>query len=656
MTLGTALMLVSLAPAALTAQEPRDTVILTPVVVTATRIPTPADAVTAAVTVISGAELRAQGIRTVLDALRDVPAAAVVQTGSFGGVTSLFLRGGQSKYVKVLVDGVPVNEPGGAFDFAHLTTDNVERIEVLRGPASVLYGSDAVTGVVQIFTRRGVGRARATAGVRGGTYGTLAWDAAASGGSDAASYALSVSRFASDGLYAFNNRYTNTVVSGLVRVAPDAQTDATLSVRYGDERYHFPTTGAGVPADHNQFNYGSGPTLGLEVGRRFSPRFETRLLLAANETEGGLDDRPDSAADMNLFRSLDNLRRASADVRANWYLPDGAVLTAGAALEQERDHSFNVCATALGDCTTPPIDTARWNGAFYAQMVATVAGRVSVTAGARLEDNQRFGTYVTYRAGAAYRLPDGTRVRATAGTGFREPTFIENYPTGYSVGNPDLRPEHSRSWELGVEHSLAGGRASVAATFFDQRFLDMIDYDPGAAAGAPNYANVAAASANGVELGVRVAPVAAVSLAASYTYLHTDVTNPGFDPSSGAALAAGQPLLRRPEHSARLDVRYRVATRGTVSLGATYVGQRVDQDFATFPFPRVPLPDYTRVDLAGELAVIPAGGRGQGGGQGARVALSARVENLFDRHYEEALHFPARGRTILVGAEVAFGP
>src|SRR5207244_12968534 len=181
-----------------------------------------------------------------------------------------------------------------------------------------LDGSGAVTGVVQIFTRRGVGTARATASVRGGTYGTLAWDAQASGGSDAASYALSVSRFASDGVYAFNNRYTNTVVSGLVRVAPDARTDATLSVRYGDDRYHFPTNGAVVPSDHNQFNYGSGPTLGLEIGRRFSPRSETRLLLAANETEGGLDNRTDSAADKNLFRSLDNLRRASADVRDTW--------------------------------------------------------------------------------------------------------------------------------------------------------------------------------------------------------------------------------------------------------------------------------------------------------------------------------------------------
>jgi len=117
-------------------------------------------------------------------------------------------------------------------------------------------------------------------------------------------------------------------------------------------------------------------------------------------------------------------------------------------------------------------------------------------------------------------------------------------------------------------------------------------------------------------------------------------------------------LLRRPEHSARLDARYRVAARGTVSLGVTYVGKRVDQDFATFPFPRVELPDYTRVDLAGELEVIPAGvrGRGRGRERGAGVALSARVENLFDRRYEEARHFPARGRTILLGAEIELGP
>src|SRR6266516_4758579 len=614
------LCLLGVVPAALAAQQPTDTVTLNPVIVTATRIPTAASAVPAAVTVITSARLREQGIHTVFEALADVPGAAVFQTGSFGGQTSLFLRGGQSKYVKVLVDGVPVNQPGGAFDFANLTTDNVERIEVLRGPASVLYGSDAVTGVVQIFTRRGSDNARADATVRGGTYGTLIWDAEASGGGQQASYSFAVSRHTSNG-------------------------------RYADNTYHFPTNGAGQAVDPYQFNYGSGPTIALDVGHYFTPRLEARLLLAASEADGGVVSPPDSANDSTLFHNLDNLRRASADLRANLYLPGGTVLTGGAAVEQQRDRSFNLCQSPFGDCTTPPIDTSRWNGALYAQVVSEIAGRVSLTTGVRLEDNERFGTYATYRAGAAYRLPGGTRLRATAGNGFREPAFSENYSTGYSVGNPNLKPEHSRSWEVGVEQSVGGGRASASATFFDQRFIDMIDYNPNAPLGASNYANVAGATASGVEVGIRARPAGAVSLGASYTYLYTDVTSVGYDSTAGAALAAGQPLLRRPKHAARLDADYRLPERGTVSLAVTYVGDRIDRVFPPFPAPprRVALPSYTRVDLAAQLDVL----RPRAGAPG--LALMARVENLFDRVYEEVKNFPARRRTLLFGGQVRFG-
>jgi vitamin B12 transporter len=513
----------------------------------------------------------------------------------------------------------------------------------------VLYGSDAVTGVVQIFTRRGIGAVKSDASVRAGTYGTVIWDAEALGGSEAASYAFSVSRFTSNGAYAFNNAYRNSVFSGLARVASNDGTDAILSLRYGDNTYHFPTDGAGNPVDHNQFSYQSGPTIGLDIGHSFTPRLEARLMLAANETDGGSDDRPDSAADRSLFQSLDNLRRVSADLRANLRLPSGTVLTAGGAVEQERDRSYNVCQASFGPCSTPPIDSSRWNGAVYAQVVTDVAGRVSLTTGVRLEDNERFGTYATYRAGVAYRLPGGTRLRATVGNGFREPAFSENYSTGYSVGNPDLKPEHSRSWELGVEQSVAGGRARFSATFFDQRFVDMIDYNPIAPSGMPNYANVAGATANGVELGMRWLPMGALSLGASYTYLHTDVTNPGFDSSSGAALAAGQPLLRRPRHSARFDAAYSMPARGTVSLAVTYVGDRADRDFSTFPFPRVSLPSYTRVDAAAELDVLAP----RGGAPG--VAISGRVENLLDHAYEEVKNFPARRRTVFVGGELRFG-
>src|SRR2546422_3580842 len=179
---------------------------LNPVVVTATRVPVSVDALASAVTVVTGRELELRGIRPVGEALRTVPGAAVVETGSYGGQTSLFLRGGESDYVKVLVDGVPQNQPGGAFDFADLTTDNVDRIEIVRGPASVLYGSDAVTGVIQIFTRTGSGAPRVTAAARAGTYGSAEYETGLAGGGSRASYSVTVSRFRCDGLCPYNNQ------------------------------------------------------------------------------------------------------------------------------------------------------------------------------------------------------------------------------------------------------------------------------------------------------------------------------------------------------------------------------------------------------------------------------------------------------------------
>src|SRR6266566_3568448 len=155
-----------------TLPQPQDTVVLKPVVVTATRVPVSADLLASAVTVLRGSDLVAQGVRTVAQALETVPGAHVAETGSFGGQTSLFMRGGESDYTKVLLDGVPLNQAGGAIDLAHLTTDNIDRIEIVRGPVSVLYGTDAVTGVVQVFTRTGQGAARVGAEVHGGTYGS----------------------------------------------------------------------------------------------------------------------------------------------------------------------------------------------------------------------------------------------------------------------------------------------------------------------------------------------------------------------------------------------------------------------------------------------------------------------------------------------------
>lgn len=378
--------MMALATPAWAQSPPSDTVRLAEIVVTPTRTATPKSSVAAAVTVLEGERLRAEGITQVADALREVVGATVVQPGSEGALTSLFLRGGESDYTGVLVDGVPLNDPGGAVNLADLTLDNVERIEVVRGPTSVLYGSDAVSGVVQIFTRRGRGPARAEAGVEAGWFDGLTpggavaatsgfrkalerWRAGVSGGSDAVGYSFSFSHAGTAGLYgtpAFDNGYGNTVASGLVSAQPDARTDASLVVRHGDHRFHYPTDGAGQLADANQYDHGTSTALGLDLGRLLLPRLEARLLLADHRTEGGTEDPPDNAADtvgFFAYHSLATVERRRGEARVNWRAPR-AVLTAGGAVERESQRSSSESRSSFGN-STDQLDVSRFNQAAY---------------------------------------------------------------------------------------------------------------------------------------------------------------------------------------------------------------------------------------------------------------------------------------------------
>ncbi|HXQ27711.1 MAG TPA: TonB-dependent receptor [Gemmatimonadales bacterium] len=639
-----------LAAAPLGAQQRVDSapVPLDPVVVTATRLATPVSALAQPVTVLRGADLVAQGVTTVAQALDAVPASVLVQAGSFGSVASLFVRGGQSDYVKVLVDGVPVNQAGGAYDFANLMTNDVERIEIVRGPASVVYGSDAVTGVVQIFTRTGSGPGRADLSILGGTYNTRDWEGSLTGGSGVVHYSIAASHFTSAGVYAFNNQYANTPFSATLRMTPDSATDLALTVHYDNYTYHFPTDGAGVPVDSSQQTNGTGPTIGVRVGHHFSRSVETQLVVGFHSLDAGYNDLPDSANFYTLYNSADKERRVDVDLRTNLVAPVG-IVTVGVAGDAEHDQASDLCQTASpsSDCSSPPTDQSRTNSAVYLQLSRPGPG-LAFTGGVRVEDNERFGTYGTYRGGVAYPVARDTRVRVSVGTGFREPSFAENYSTGFSVGNPALKPEHSFSGELGVERTLARGRAAVEVTGFLQRFRDMIDYDPNAAPGAPNYTNIAGASADGLEISARATP-GVVSVAASYTYLHTEVTSGGFDTTSGALLAQGQPLVRRPTNAGRLDLGYTPPGGVRVWLSVTYVGSRPDQDYSTFPATRVTLPAFGRVDVATRIPLV------RSRGTAPELAATARVENLLDAAYDEIEGFPARRRTVFVGARLGVG-
>lgn len=619
-------------------------------VVTADRAPTLQSRTVASTTVISGEELRQRGVYFLEDALREVPGASVVSSGSFGGVSSLFLRGGESDYVKVLVDGVPVNQAGGSFNFGTLSTDDIERIEVVRGPASVLYGSDAMSGVVQIITRRGSGRLHTEARTQAGTFGTWRGELGASGGSEQVSYAASLSRFRTDGIYAFNSGYRSTVASGALTVRPDARTDLTLTARTGDNTFHFPTDYTGVAVDSNQRTLQDATTLGLEVAHRFTDRAEVRVLLASHSQNDGAANPSDNPGDTLGFYSSSETRtlRRSVDARGIIQATSGIKVTAGGQAEFEDLRELSTSGSQYaGSILGSSFAAARRNVGFYGQTIINLGARSLLNLGVRLDDNQQFGTHFTYRAGAVYAIAGGLRARGSIGSAFKEPSIRENFAHGaFEVGDPALKPEQSRSWELGLEQALAGGTVTLAANYFDQRFRNLIQYDGNVAPGLPNYRNVTRATSRGVEVTVDVRPVRGTTITGSYTHLKTRVDDAGLATGAGDVFVNGQTLIRRPAHSARLDARTRLADRLGLGLGMNYVGRRDDVDFRPFPSVRTTLASYVTVDADASVDLLHE--------SAGRLGLTGtlRVENLFDRKYEAIVAFRGRGRAILAGLTV----
>ena len=620
-------------------QQTPDTIQLKPVVVTATRVNVPAGVVPAAVTVLRGADLQARGIRTVAQALQLVAGAHIVETGSYGGQTSLFLRGGENDYVKVLVDGVPLNQPGGALDLAHLTTDNVDRIEVVRGPASVLYGSDAVTGVIQVFTRVGTGPMRIGADAQAGTYTSTNFGADVEGGTSTVGYSIRASRFGSDGLYSLNNEYRNTVLSGRLRLRPGSKTEANLSYRYGDDLYHFPTDFQGAPTDSNQQSQNRGPLASLTV-RHTVGTVELGADATLHETRQLNTNDPDSPGD-DAFWSNDLIRRAALGTLVTWRPSAAATLSAGVDYEDESQRGRSEF-TSGGFPFPDSIDVQRWTTGYYAQAVVD-ASRLAVTAGARLDDNSAFDTHATYRIGLVLNPHTPTRLKASIGTGFKEPTFFENFARGFVLGNPDLDPERSTSWEAGIEHSVAGGRWTVLATYFDQRFRDLIDFTGSPPPGEPNYFNVPGANSRGVEVDLNGLLTPAFALVVRYTFLHTNVSTGGADSSADALFVPGKPLLRRPAHALAPEVGVTLGARTRVILGLRWVGKRDDLDFSRpVGSRRITLDPYTHVNIAAEYTL-------------GLVQLTGKVENAFDDQSPEISGYPVRGRTVLLGGRLIFG-
>ncbi len=633
-------------------------------VVSAAQVDVPLSRASAAVTVITGNELRARQISTVADALREVPGLTVVRSGSMGAVTSVFPRGGESDYSLVLIDGIQANAFGGGFDFSHLAANDIDRIEIVRGPQSALFGSNAIGAVVRIITRQG-GPIRGDASIEGGSFGTSRFAASTSGTASGWFWGGGVERLASDG---WNDRtapggalvanddytHTNAGASGGWRAADG------ITVR-GDVRFERDERGFPGPFGSNPIGAFEGiDRVSRGIDNRWSAsvggavpsgrRVRTHLLATWNTTDGDFVSAFGPSESGSRRWSL----RAQSDVQVR----EGLDVSAGGEFQRERATSTFITDDA-GE-----IPVRRSVGAVFGEARWSSRDRLFVTAGVRVDDIRRAAlpglaspfsprppfdadhvVSTNPRIAAAWvARPDvssTTKLRAAAGTGIRPPDGFEIAFTD----NPSLAPERSRSVEAGVDQELVGGRAVAQATVFANDFDDLI-VAVGRFNGSSRYRtdNISNARSRGLELASTWRGAAGgVDLQArvTYTFPSTDILAVDNANAAPPPFEVGDPLLRRPRHQWALDIG---GARGPATFWVRGGGRArvldVEPTLGTFGG-LFETPGYA-VWNAGASWTL---GRG--------IEVFGRLENLFDRAYEEAFGYPALPRGAMIGVRVA---
>jgi vitamin B12 transporter len=630
------------------------------VVVTATRTEAPASQVGSSVTVFTADDIARRQTPLVAELLRSSPGAMVVQSGGPGGVTSLFVRGGESSYNKVLLDGIPLNEPGGTFNFSNITSEGLERVEIVRGAQSALFGSDAMSSVVQLFTKRADrrdGRPHVSASLEGGTYGTVRGDGLVSGASGRVDYALGAARSTTDNR-APNNGFDNTTLLGNVGIS--LSDTATLRVigRGELERAGTPGQTAFGRPDLDAFFTRHDGVAGVSFDQQLSPSFRQRAaysLSASNQQSTNLildppytptfegRQAPFQFSDFT-YDSLTTLHRHHASYQADWRLANDAthgnqLLTLLADWDGERADLQDRLAATL---TSPARDNFGWSVQHQA-----LWQRTFVTVGGRVEHNDSFGTAAVPRGSIAVVLHQGTgnfgetTVHANAGLGIKEPTLLQSFsPSPFFHGNPNLVPEHSRTAEAGLEQRLANDRAKIEVVWFDNRYRNLVGLQTtNPATFEASYFNMGLTTARGLEWGLEVAPTTALRARAGYTFLDSDVVD-STSPTN-AVLKSGQTLFRRPRHSGYAGISWH-DKRLTVDLNGVFLGSYVDSDFSSLVPPIVSNPGYTTWDARLSFKLV------------SQLSATAAIDNLANADYMEPLGYPALRRAIRVGLRVGF--
>ncbi|MEM8784960.1 MAG: TonB-dependent receptor [Pseudomonadota bacterium] len=575
-----------------------------PLVVTANRTEVPISQVGNSITVITAEDLEKVQAVQVLDVLQSVPGVSVTQVGSVGGQSSIFIRGAQSYHTLVLIDGVIVSDaaaPQNVFQIEHLLAGDIERIEILRGSQSTLYGSDAIGGVVNIITKAGKKGLQQSLTAQLGSFGTEDVTYSLSGGTDRATGSFTAQFFNTGGFSAGDENdgnseddgYENLSVSGKGRVAVTDQVSVYGAFRRTEGSLEFDDN-PGVDADDNNEFRQVSVRGGIELNL-FNDRLSNDL--SASYTENSRRDKDEAFGSSSFYSE-----RVQFDYQGVFEPTETTNVVFGVSHRNEdAKNSFgfeeNVGLTG-----------------YFLTVSQSFLDRLFLNVGGRVDDHETFGTFETYRVSAAYNhLETGTILRASHSTGFRAPSLNELF--GSFSGNPDLEPEETKSFDVGIEQSLFNDRVTVGATYFDIEFEDFIDFDN---VFFVYFQAEGRSEIEGIETFATFEISPNLSVGANYTY--TDSRD-----------EAGDRRARRPYNQGSASVDYQFAEgRGRLGLDVQSVVNSVDTGSR-------PLNDYARVTLRGDFQVNDL------------ATLFARIENAGDEEYQQATGFGTADRAFYTG-------
>jgi vitamin B12 transporter len=624
---------------------------------------TPESQTASSVTVITSEDLERDQRRTVPDALATVPGLNVIQTGGPGGLTSVFIRGTNSNHVKVLVDGIDVSDPSSvnaAFDFSQLLAGDIERIEVLRGPQSGLYGSDAIGGVISITTKQGSGPPKVTASVEGGSFGTTREQVGVSGSQGDFSYAFNVQHFQAASVPVtplnllapgeqrnndFNDNWTYSTKLG-------ARLSDTLAInvvaRYTETKLL--STGENTVTPSPQPEALQSTQLGHQAFGRveavWSPTAAFKSYFGVNYTNEWTWFNDPNADNFFLPAvvppSTTVGTRLKEDYRGEVQLAPGYLFMFGA---EHQNETLRTDSTASLDSTGTiesffTTNAERRSDAGWLQLQSQITKQFGLVSNIRYDDFDTFGGHTTWRIAPVYIVPEtDTKLKATYGTGFKAPSLFDLFVSfpGQFVGNPNLKPEESKGWDVGFEQPLAGDRFRFGATFFHNDVTNLINGGTEVLPPSPipvfTEVNVGAATMYGVESFFNWKVTNSLNLRADYTN------------TTAKDDSTGQQLVERPKNKASITAAWKATDRFTLSSTVLYVGSWLDIDRSGLLFPCTPgqvatcvrAAPYTTVNLAANYAASD------------NVSYFMRIDNLFNKQYENPIGFERPGFGIYGG-------